>query len=232
MYFLTFHPPTLTPTCALPAGGPIAWSMVGGHSASAPYPPGGQSREPHCTADRGESKCPPRPQPADQPILGCQGTGQESACTWPAVPSWGSDSCLPWACSESQGLTPAVLSTGSLTALQGRDWPHFQMWKTRGHLAEAQDSVEGEAWPPGPRPLPNPLLHHEGPPALSWGQGPENGIPCAHSSLKVILSRKQRARGSPVGRPSHTHGWHVPLPAHSPQRPQRAGAPCYKLGAD
>lgn len=133
---------------------------------------------------------------------------------------------------QSQGLTPAVLSTGSPTALQGRDWPHFQMWKTRGHLAVAQDSVEGEAWPPGPRPLPNPLLHHEGPPALSWGQGPENGVPCAHSSLQVVLSRKQRARGSPVGRPSHTHGWHVPLPAHSPQRPQRAGAPCYKLGAD
>lgn len=116
MYFLTFHPPTLTPTCALPAGGPIAWSMVGGHSASAPYPPRGQSREPHCTADRGESKCPPRPQPADQPILGCQGTGQESACTWPAVPSWGSASCLP-------GLAQSLRASPQLCSPQGPPQP-------------------------------------------------------------------------------------------------------------
>lgn len=114
----------------------------------------------------------------------------------------------PQLCSPQGPPQPCRAGTGPISRCgkRGVTWQwHRALWKVK-------PGPQAHAHPPGLCFIMRPL-------ALSWGQGPENGVPCAHSSLKVILSRKQRARGSPVGRPSHTHGWHVPLPAHSPQRP-------------
>lgn len=186
MHFLTSHPPPLTLTHALPGWGATGPQLL--------VPHGGTDREPHAPQAEGKPSAHRCPRPAAQLRPGSQGAGA-GVCLWPAVPSGGSDSCLPGSCSESRGLIPAVLSTKPLQPCRAGTGP-LSRCRKRGLAWQWLRAL----WKPGPGPSPRahsaaPLLPREGPPGTFLGVGPGNSIPCAHSSLQAILSRRQRATG-------------------------------------
>lgn len=132
-------------------------------------------------------------------------------------------SCVPWGCDSFSPARAQNLRATPSPAGQGLAPFPCGKWGWPGPLCLA----------PGPQ-VPFFLVRLL---ALSWGQGPGDRALCAHHCLQVLWSKKQRARGSVMGRLSPTHGWHLPPPA--PRCPTGEGTPAASqvqtgrlLGAD
>lgn len=134
----------------------VSWISVGGHGASAPLLPHGmQMRRPVVPQTEGTARRPSLLPPAPTartaaPSLGSQGTASGGCLPHGQLrPPGVARAASLGTCLEHRCLCPSRALHWEPTALRGRDQPHFQAWKVRGHLAVRHSSGRASPLPSG-----------------------------------------------------------------------------------